>query len=150
MLALVIFQCLLGALVAGNQAGLVYNTWPDMDGQFLPRVDWSNGVFAAFFHDQTLVQFMHRMNAYVVFVYAWGFAVVFSRKCQDSGLKFHAVTLAVLITAQAALGVTTLISGVNFYLGLAHQFTAIAVVIVATTFLWRMARADRVFRKMGF
>ena len=150
ILALIVLQCLLGALVAGNQAGLVYNTWPEMNEQFLPRVDWSQGVFTAFFRDQALVQFIHRMNAYLVFVYVWGFAVVFGRKCHDDGLKIHAVTLAVLVTAQAALGVMTLLSVVDFHLALAHQFLAITLVIVALAFVWRVARADRVFRRAGF
>ena len=150
ILGLIILQCLLGALVAGNQAGLVYNTWPDMDGQFLPRIDWSNGVVTAFFHDQALVQFVHRMNAYLVLVYTWLFAVIFGSKCQDGGLKVHAVSLAVLVTVQAALGVVTLATGVNFIFALLHQLTAVSLVIVATLFLWRVARADRVFRKMGF
>ena len=150
ILGLILLQCLLGALVAGNQAGQVYNTWPSMDGQFLPRIDWSNGVATAFFHDQGLVQFVHRMNAYLVFAYVWMFAVIFGSKCQDSGLKVHAVALAVLVTVQGALGVITLVSGVNFVFALLHQLTAIVLVIVATLFLWRVARADRVFRKMGF
>ncbi len=149
-LGLIVLQCLLGALVAGNQAGLLYNTWPDMNGQFLPRIDWSNGVVTAFLRDQGLVQFVHRMNAYLVFAYVWMFAVIFGSKCQDSGLKVHAVVLAVLVTIQATLGVITLISGVSFAFALLHQLTAITLVIVATLFLWRLARADRVFRKMGF
>jgi len=150
LLALVVLQCLLGVLVAGNQAGLVYNTWPDMNEQFLPRVDWSNGILTAFFHDQALVQFIHRMNAYLVFVFAWGFAVVLVRKCQDNGLKSHAVALAVLVTAQAALGVMTLLSSAQFHLALGHQFLAVTVVITATTLAWRVARADRAFRRSGF
>ena len=149
MLALIVLQCLLGALVAGNQAGLVYNTWPDMDGQFLPRIDWSDGA-AAFVHDQTLVQFMHRMNAYLVLVFAWGVAVRVVHKSHDVGLKVHAVGLAGLVTVQAALGIMTLETGVDFHMALAHQFTAIMVVLVAVTFLWRIARADRAFRKTGF
>ena len=150
LMGLIILQCLLGALVAGNQAGLVYNTWPSMNEQFLPHIDWSNGVLAAFTHDQALVQFMHRMNAYLVFAFAWFFAVVFGSKCNDIGLKVHAVTLAALVTAQAALGIMTLLSGVNFHLALAHQFLAITLVIVATLLVWRVARADRAFRKSGF
>jgi cytochrome c oxidase assembly protein subunit 15 len=149
-LGLIVLQCLLGALVAGNQAGLVYNTWPDMNEQFLPPIDWSQGVVNAFFHDQALVQFMHRMNAYLIFLYVWGFAVLFGPKCQDQGLKVHAVALAALVTVQAALGIMTLKSVVNFQMALAHQFTAIMTVLVAVTFLWRVARADRAFRKTGF
>lgn len=150
LLGLIILQCLLGALVAGNQAGLVYNTWPSMNEQFLPPIDWSNGAAYAFTHDQVLVQFMHRMNAYLVFAYAWLFAVIFGSKCNDIGLKAHAVALAVLVTAQAALGIMTLLSVVNFGLALAHQFIAFTLVIVATSLVWRVARADRAFRKSGF
>ncbi len=150
LMGLIILQCLLGALVAGNQAGLVYNTWPDMNEQFLPPIDWSHGIVAAFVHDQALVQFMHRMNAYLVFGCAWLFAVILGGKCNDSGLKVHAVTLAALVTAQAALGIMTLKSEVNFHLALAHQFLAITLVIVVTLLVWRLARADRAFRRSGF
>ena len=150
LLALIILQCLLGALVAGNQAGLVYNTWPSMNEQFLPHIDWSNGVLTAFFHDQGLVQFVHRMNAYLVFLCVWIFAVIFGSKCQDNSLKVHAVALAVLVTAQAALGIMTLMSVVDFHLALSHQFLAIALVVVATSLAWRVARADRAFRRSGF
>ncbi len=149
-LGLIVLQCLLGALVAGNQAGLVYNTWPDMNEQFLPAIDWSQGIGAAFVHDQALVQFMHRMNAYLIFLYTWGFAVFLGPKCQDQGLKVHAVALAALVTVQAALGIMTLKSVVNFHLALGHQFTAIMTVLVAVTFVWRVARADRAFRRSGF
>jgi cytochrome c oxidase assembly protein subunit 15 len=90
------------------------------------------------------------MNAYLVFAYTWFFAVIFGSKCQDNGLKVHAVALAALVTVQAALGIVTLDSGVNFVFALLHQLTAVSLVIVATLFLWRVARADRVFRKMGF
>ena len=150
LLGLIVLQCLLGALVAGNQAGLVYNTWPSMNEQFLPRIDWSNGILAAFTHDQALVQFMHRMNAYVVTACTLAFLVVFSSKCQDTGLKVHAAILFVLVAAQATLGIMTLLDGVEFPLALGHQFLAITLVIVATVFVWRVARADRAFRKSGF
>ncbi|MGZ3298629.1 MAG: COX15/CtaA family protein [Asticcacaulis sp.] len=146
ILALVVLQCLLGALVAGNQAGLVYNDWPLMNGQFLPAL----GSEGDLIHDQAFVQFIHRINAYVLFVFVWLFAVIFGTRCQEDSLRNHAILLAVLVTVQAGLGVATLVSIVNFWFALLHQLMASTLVIVATAFVWRVARAERVLRKSGF
>src|SRR5690606_30938273 len=50
LLGAVFVQCLLGALVAGGDAGLVYNDWPLMNGAVLPPADWNLGA-GAFLHD---------------------------------------------------------------------------------------------------
>lgn len=149
-LGLVTFQCLLGALVAGNRAGLVYNDFPLMNGQFAPAVNWAKGVGYSFFHDQGLVQFVHRLNAYIVLVYATAFAVVLVRRANDDGLKGLATLTAVVVWCQVGLGIATLVTVVNIYLALAHQLLAICLVILATVLMWRIARADRVFRSKGF
>ena len=68
ILPLVLTQLALGALVAGSHAGLLYNTWPDMDGRFVPPLGelfsvspwWVNP-----FENVTLIQFDHRLLAYV-------------------------------------------------------------------------------------
>ena len=67
---------LLGALVAGLHAGLIYNTWPDMNGRLLP----DNPFFHApwwinFFENEGLVQFDHRIGAYILAGFAaWIYA----------------------------------------------------------------------------
>ncbi len=66
-------QLYLGALVAGLRAGKIYNTWPDIDGGFIPsaarlffEAPWWRNLF-----DNTLtVQFEHRMTAYALLVLA--------------------------------------------------------------------------------
>ena len=150
VVGLVFLQCLLGALVAGNQAGLVYNDWPMMNGSFAPYADWSRGFFVTLFHDQGVVQFMHRMNAYLLLAYALGLAVFMARKCQDDTLKVLAAAVCVVAFVQAGLGIATLITGVNFWLALLHQFVAISLLSLSTFLLWKVARADRVFRRRGF
>ena len=150
LLAVVILQCMLGALVAGNHAGLVYNVFPMMNGQFFPPVDWSKGIGYSFLHDQGLVQFMHRLNAYILLVYAVTYAVILMRKCQDDGIKTLATGLAGLVCIQAALGVATLISVVNIHFAFTHQLVAVCIVALATVVVWKVARADRVFRSSGF
>lgn len=150
LLGLVVFQCLLGALVAGNRAGLVYNDFPLMNGQFAPVVNWAKGVGYSFLHDQGLVQFVHRLNAYLVLIYATALAVVLARQANDDAIKSLATMIAVGVWLQAGLGVATLITVVNIYLALSHQLLAVCLVIMTTVLMWRIARADRVFRSKGF
>lgn len=150
LLGIVFLQCLLGALVAGNRAGLVYNDFPMMNGQFFPPFDWSKGVGYSFLHDQGLVQFMHRLNAYVLLIYVISYAVILVRKCQDDGIKTLAAIMAVLVCIQAALGVATLISVVDIHFAFTHQLVAVCLVILAASLTWKVARADRVFRSSGF
>ena len=150
VVGLVFLQCILGALVAGNQAGLVYNDWPLMNGAFAPYADWSRGFFVTLFHDQGVVQFLHRMNAYLLLAYVVGLAIVMARKCQDDTIKILSAAVAVVACIQAALGIATLITVVNFWFALLHQFVAISLLSLSTYLLWKVARADRVFRRRGF
>src|SRR5207245_6985334 len=70
-------QLMLGAWVAGFRAGYVSNTWPDMNGHFVPKgIDWSRGVGFALTHDLFLLHFMHRWWAWVVVAVL----VLFARK----------------------------------------------------------------------
>src|SRR6202021_2540659 len=63
----------LGALLAGPRPGKIYNTWPDIDGGFIPSaarlffdVPWWRNLF-----ENTLtVQFEHRMVAYILLALA--------------------------------------------------------------------------------
>jgi cytochrome c oxidase assembly protein subunit 15 len=150
LLGLIVFQCLLGSLVAGNQAGLVYNDWPGMNGHIAPFVDWSKGVAYNFFYDQGLVQFVHRTNAYIVLIYAIAFAVLLSSRCQDDTIKNLSTAVAVGVILQATLGVLTLLTVVNIVLALLHQLVAACLVILAAILAWNIARADRAFRRTGF
>ena len=150
LLAIVVLQCLLGALVTGNRAGLVYNDFPLMNGQVLPPVAWARGIGYCFLHDQGLVQFMHRLNAGLLLTYVIVYAVILSRRCQDDGLRTMAMTLGALIAVQAGLGIATLISVVNIWFALVHQLVGVSLVIVTTILLWRVCRADYGFRRSGF
>lgn len=149
LLFLVLFQCVLGALVAGNQAGLVYNDWPLMNGHVLPPLASHHDAFGIL-HDQGVVQFVHRCNAYLLLIYATAYAVVLGRKSQDGALKIVATVLSTLIWVQATLGVATLVTVVGFGFALAHQVLAACLVALATALTWMMARADRVFRRGRF
>jgi cytochrome c oxidase assembly protein subunit 15 len=120
---LVYFQMLLGALVAGLHAGLIYNTWPDMNGRVLPedpffyRPWWIN-----FFENPGLAQFDHRIGAYLVAALA---AWIYVQGTKLSGYaKISAKTVAIITTFQIGLGITTLLLQAPEWLAAAHQVTA--------------------------
>jgi cytochrome c oxidase assembly protein subunit 15 len=146
LLGLVYLQCLLGGLVAGAKAGLIYTDWPLMNGQVLPPVDWSAGGMA-FLHDHGLVQFNHRITAYVLFGAAIVYAVQAWRARLAEGLGAWAYALAGVVTLQAVLGIATLMHAVPIGLGVLHQAGAAVVLGVATTNLWMVRRSQpRLFR----
>ena len=73
LLVLVLAQVYLGALVAGLRAGYVFNTWPAIDGAFVPastRLFFDAPLWRNFFENALTVQFDHRMLAYLIFVCA--------------------------------------------------------------------------------
>ncbi len=140
LLGLAYLQSLLGALTAGNQAGLIYNDWPLMNGRFLAPVDWKGGVLHAFFHDQALVQFDHRIGAYVLLMAASAYVVFALKTRAPDAIKLAAEALAVLVWIQAGLGVATLMNAAPLPLAILHQLGAALVLAAATYNLWRARR----------
>jgi cytochrome c oxidase assembly protein subunit 15 len=140
-LGAVFFQSLLGALVAGNDAGLVYNDWPLMNGRFFPSDYVSAGIWSTLAHSQAAVQFNHRLIAYAVVIAGIAIAVMAQR---DRLLVPHgkqaALAVAVVVSLQAALGVWTLVAAVPISLGVLHQAGAAVLLAAATMFAWRVRR----------
>jgi len=138
VLLLVYVQLLAGAVVAGIDGGLSYNTWPLMNGAFVP-----DGLGAAtpwylnLFENPLTVQFDHRMLGYSVVIATIAQAVWLSLKRQSQPLAGSGVTLAVFAVLQATLGVWTLLLVVPIPLGLAHQAGAILVFATALYHFWR-------------
>jgi cytochrome c oxidase assembly protein subunit 15 len=129
--ALAFVQILLGALVAGIDAGRTYGDWPLMAGGFFPphALDlvpvWRN-----FFEDPGLVQFMHRMGGYVLFVF--GLFVWIAARKSSHRLTRKAFGLVVLVlTAQMVLGVVTVMLGAPWHVAIAHQGLAVILWVLA-------------------
>ncbi len=137
----IFFQCLLGGLVAGAKAGFVYTDWPMMNGAFFPPADWGKGPLA-FLHDQALVQFNHRIWAYVLLLAGTAYAIQAWRWRLAEGLGMAAFSVAVALWLQALLGVVTLIHAVPLWLGGLHQAGAAVVLVVATVNLWLVRRSQ--------
>lgn len=119
--ALVFVQLGAGALVAGLRAGLIYNTWPLMDGRWIPT-----GLFAtlgAAWNDVTTTQFDHRLLAYAIVVFAFIQAVAAARA--GGRMAKRAAMVAAAALAQAGLGVVTLVYIVPLHAALTHQAFAL-------------------------
>lgn len=134
LVGLILAQIALGGLVAGSKAGYTYNTWPLMDGALIPS---SSALFVVkpwienFVDNVLLVQFNHRMLAYVLVAFALWHAWTMRRKAPESGAARRATGMAGLVLAQMVLGIVTLLLVVPLWAGLAHQVFAMAVLAMA-------------------
>ncbi len=131
LVVLLLAQIGLGALVAGLHAGLSHNTWPLMDGDFIPEGLWLlDPMIVNLFENVLTVQFNHRMLAYVIVLVALvhGFLVI--RK-SDGIIKSSAVMVLLSLLFQVALGIAVLLLVVPFSLALAHQALAFIAFAVA-------------------
>jgi cytochrome c oxidase assembly protein subunit 15 len=134
LVVLVLAQIYLGALVAGLRAGLIYNTWPLIDGALIPdaaRLFFEQPWWRNFFENQLMVQFNHRMLAYAIFALAIWHAVDVVRTARRGAAVTSVLLLASAVTLQAGLGIVTLLHVTPLPLALAHQALAVIVLVIA-------------------
>ena len=134
LVVLVLAQIYLGALVAGLRAGMIYNTWPLIDGALVPeasRLFFEQPWWRNFFENALLVQFNHRLLAYVIFALAIWHAVDVVRSGKGGVVSTGALVLASAVTLQAGLGIVTLLHVTPLPLALAHQALAVIVLAIA-------------------
>lgn len=125
LLVMIIFY---GALVAGLKAGLIYNTFPLMEGYFLPS-EWNfmQPVYLNFFENATTVQWMHRILAILAVFFFTVAMVMLRKKSVSDSLKQAGALLIAAVFLQALLGIMTLLHHVPVLLGTLHQGTAVVV-----------------------
>jgi cytochrome c oxidase assembly protein subunit 15 len=132
----VLVQVVLGAFVAGLRAGYIYNTWPSMDGQFVPSDYWIKPAYLSFFESHAAAQFNHRMMAYLVAALAFAQVWLTTRAPVDDRVRLTALWL----------GIATLLGHVPLDLGLLHQAGGALVFIAAVVHLHATRRAGIVAR----
>ncbi|WP_299627451.1 heme A synthase [uncultured Tateyamaria sp.] len=120
-------QILIGALVAGIDAGRSYTDWPLMGGQvFPPSAFIFEPLWRNFFESPGLVQFIHRVTGYLLFAFA---IVVWLRGRKSAHAKtrfaFNAVLAA--MSLQIVLGIITVLYGAPWHIAIAHQFLAVVL-----------------------
>ncbi len=124
--AILFVQLLLGAWVAGLNAGLASDSWPLMQGRFIPEYDGSQGFFYALTHDPFLLHFVHRWWAWV----AVAALVILARKVRPLERR-ASIAIHTAFGIQIILGITTVWTGVDLWVATAHQLFG-ALLVVAT------------------
>ena len=125
LLHLTFLQILVGALVAGIDAGRNYVDWPLMAGGFLPPDPFElSPWWRNFFEDDGLVQFMHRMIGYALFLFCL-FAWRGSRSSGNLTLKFSFNLILAIAFFQMVLGIATVMYAAPWEIAIIHQFGAI-------------------------
>ncbi|MDA9593992.1 COX15/CtaA family protein [bacterium] len=125
ILKLLVLQIVLGAFLSGLDGGLIYNSWPDMNGSFFPNdIGYGDLISTQLFNNPSIVQFLHRSAAYLLlfFIIILNF-IYFKKKYDFKYILFFDV--AILI--QIFLGIITLISGVEIRYASLHQLGSILV-----------------------
>ena len=121
---IIILQIALGGFIAGLDGGLIYNSFPLMDGQVIP-----DGLFLLkpwylnFFNNITMLQFLHRAIAIIIVVYILYLHI--RSKLLKLNIKRYMQSFVFIVAMQFILGVMTLIKMVPTHLALLHQLFGI-------------------------
>ncbi len=138
LLALVFLQIVMGGLVAGLKAGYTFNTWPLMEGRFIPQHVLSmSPVWQNFLDNTALVQFNHRMGAYLLFVVSLFLFVSTLTKRVPGQVRFLAGLIFFVLCFQVVIGVQTVLLSVPITLGALHQAGGLIVLSAILAFVHR-------------
>lgn len=139
-------QIILGALVAGIDAGRAFPTWPLMGDGFLPPEPFTlTPWWRNFFEDAGLVQFIHRMSGYLLMIYAivvWNRA----RKSANGKTRFAFNAVLAMMVLQMAIGIVTVLQQAHLHIAITHQIGAVVlwVLILRARYLSRYPLAQSV------
>ena len=127
-LILIFLQIAVGAFVSGMDAGKIYNSWPLMGNTYFPNDNILSNLFKlSAFNDPSLVQFMHRNLAYLIFFfYIYIFFKVYKNKMYDLYKSIN--ILGLLIFLQIILGILTILFGARIHIASMHQISSIFLV----------------------
>jgi heme a synthase len=125
ILSLIVIQIILGAFLSGLDGGLIYNSWPDMNGGFFPNdVRFDDVVNFQLFYNPSIVQFLHRITAYLLLFFIIILNYLYIKN--NFNIKYIVFfNFAILI--QIILGIITLVSGVEIKYASLHQLGSILV-----------------------
>ncbi|WP_421989264.1 COX15/CtaA family protein [Qipengyuania sp.] len=126
--AILFIQLLLGAWVAGLNAGLASDTWPLMQGRFVPEYDQSRGFLWALTHDPYLLHFLHRWWAWIAVI-----ALVVMARQVKSHVRMASIAIHSAFGTQIILGIATVWTGVALWVAVAHQIVG---ALLVASFAW--------------
>ncbi|RJF91524.1 heme A synthase [Sphingomonas cavernae] len=136
-LTVLFLQLLLGAFTAGLNAGFAFSSWPKMGEEWFPAATpmldpWLRNLV----DNPIVVQFVHRWFAWIT----GAVLIVLGLRCRKAGMSAAMANLTMLVVVQIALGIATLLTGVNIMVATAHQAVGALLVISATAAAFTLGR----------
>ena len=126
LIILILVQIIWGAFTSGLNAGLLYQTWPLMNEQFIANdVNIKNIISIESLSNPSYVQLLHRLLAYFIILYTFSIYFFYFRRMNITK-PFKLIFFAICI--QVVLGIFTLISNLNIYLASLHQIGSILLI----------------------
>ena len=145
MTILLVMQVAVGAFMAGLKAGLLYNTFPTMNGYWVPPGLWQlQPLYLNFFENPVTVQFIHRILGGLIFLATVTLALYLRKTPVLSWLGY---LLLLMTVSQVGLGVYTLLSPGNLYLASLHQALGTILLVFSallTYSLWKKKEIERI------
>ena len=136
-LFLIFLQIIFGAFVSGLDAGKIYQTWPLMNDSYFPNdVYFKNYKEFLNLNDRSVVQFIHRNLAYIIFflLIFIGFNV---KKLNKKNLYKPYFYLLIFILIQIILGILALITDLNIAIASLHQISSIFLILLSLNFYYK-------------
>lgn len=144
-LTLVTLQIIYGAFVAGLKAGLIHNTFPKMDGEWVSSVIpimWKDMGIMSLFESHSTVQFIHRILAYLVVMFGILLWIRSGKTMKGTRAGKGFTFLGIWVIIQATLGVVTLLYRVPVSLGVIHQLGAVILLLTTVYCLYFTVNKD--------
>jgi len=142
LLLFLFIQIIFGAFVSGMDAGKIYNTWPLMGNDFFPDDSDVVSLFSiSMFSDPSLVQFLHRNLAYLIFLF---YLIILLKSYLYKSLEYFKILriIGFLLTTQIVLGIFTLLSGAQIIVASMHQISSIFLLSSSIFFLYLNTRTS--------
>lgn len=142
LVVLVVVQVFYGALTAGTRAGYVYQTFPRLNGEWIPSGAWALvPAWRNLFENQLTLHFMHRTLGYICALIAVLVTASALARARTRSERVIAALPAVTALLQVTLGILTVIGSVPITLAVLHQVVALLLVSAALLVSWRWPAA---------
>ena len=142
-LILILLQISVGALVSGLDAGQIYQTWPLMNQYYFPDDSKINELFSLkSFEIPSLVQFMHRNLAYLIFSLFLIILLIIFKNKNYNYLKKTAFYVFVFLFLQVFLGILAILSGAQIIVASAHQVCSIFLVTFSLILIFKNSKIN--------
>ena len=142
-LIILILQISLGAFVSGLDAGQIYQTWPLMNQGYFPNDSTFADLFSLkVFETPSLVQFIHRNLAYIMFVFFLVILFIVFKNNDLAYLRKSAILVFLLLLIQIILGILTIIFGAQIFLASMHQLGSIILLTATLILVFKNSRIN--------